>query len=687
MVFIRLLTRIAIAVAYFMVKSATYTYEVYSILKMNVGTSKSERILDAVDVGKQVVNVEDKVIEINSTNFIREAIKQLDFGISYFRKENLKKIEIYKLESPINIILDSAQNQLTGIPFYVNILNKDEFELEYSIENDKTYRTYNYRDHYSIDKLFLKQEFKRRYRFDAPIKEPTLDFSFTVKLVGDPKKFEDDRLSFKLNALDMLADEYLERLKIEIASRNSNILYLRLGSQIIQKEVSFLNALMDVVIQNNLNEKNQEALKTIDFIDYQLADASTSLNKAESDLESIGYAQTSIGETSVLYQQRSQLETQISQYNAELQNLRNFINNLQTIEGSPSQIGSLNVQDQLIDNLLIKLTDLIQQKATLKRTATEANPVIQRVNLEIETTKVALRNALNGTVGNYNVLIENLRGRLNQVNATINKLPSAERRKLGIQRKFTFSDNTYDLFMQRKAAAGISLATNQSDWTIVENAKVSKDLIWPKVQFIYILAFFLGILFPVLIVLVIDLLDTRIKNKEDIKKVTTIPVLGAIVKGNKNGKLLTQYNSKSALTESFRDIRVNLQFLSPESKTKFIGVTSSGSKDGKSFFAMNLAIVAAHSGKRVIIVDADLRNSYLVNYFDLKNFKNGLSTYLIGNNNLSECIAPSGIKNLDIVPAGPKPPNPSEILSLPKTNISSMNCVIIMILLLLTLRL
>ena len=100
----------------------------------------------------------------------------------------------------------------------------------------------------------------------------------------------------------------------------------------------------------------------------------------------------------------------------------------------------------------------------------EANPVIQRVNLEIESTKEALRNALGGAINNLSAVAENLKNRLRQTNVTISKLPSAERKKLGIQRKFEFSDNTYDLFMQRKAAAGIALATNDSDWNIIEYA-------------------------------------------------------------------------------------------------------------------------------------------------------------------------------------------------------------------------
>jgi capsular exopolysaccharide synthesis family protein len=657
----------AIAIAVFIVKTAVPIYSVYSILKYNTGSSKAEKILSAVDLGKQDVVIEDKMIEIQSTEYIRAAINQIDLGVSYFRKNKLATHELYRTDCPFQVILDSAKNQLTGVEFYIEPINKEEFYLEFKLNKDDNYRHYNFQNQFSIRKPYIQQEFRKKYRFDELVEEPSLDFAFTINLVGDPKRFGDQQLFFKINDLDQLTDKYLNALNLEVSGRDSYIVFMRLGSQILQNEMTFLNTLMDVVIQKNLNEKNQEALKTIDFIDYQIADVSSSLTRAESDLESIGYAETSIGETSVLYQQRTELETQISQYNAQLQNLRSFVNNLQTIQGSPSQIGSLDFQDQLIDNLLIQLTDLLQQKANLRRTATEANPAVQRVNLEIETTKDALRNALNGAMSNINVLLESLNNRLNQVNAKINRMPSAERRKLGIQRKFTFSDNTYDMLMQRKATAGITLATNQSDWSILEYAKVDRDLIWPKSKFIYLLSIFLGLVIPAVLVIIADLLNTRVKNKEDIAIATPIPILGSIVKGSKNKKLLTQYNSRSALSESFRDIRVNMQFLSPQVKNKIIGITSASSKDGKSFIAINLSIVMAQSGKRVLLLDADLRNSSLGNYFDLKNFKPGLSTYLIGSNNINECILTPGIKNLDIIPAGPKPPNPSDLLLSPKT--------------------
>ena len=657
---------ICMSIAILKVYTSPNIYEVYSILKWNIGSTKSEEIFDAADLDKRLVNLEDKIIEIKSTNYVTETLENLDFSVSYFTKGKLTTEERYKLDFPIKVVIDSSINLITGKDIFIRVLNNEEFELEYQIEDQPVVTLYNFSKEIEIQQQYPNQKYIKKFLFDKPISEEDLGLGFTISLIGDPKKFGDDELFFRINNPVGMTKAYLDKLNLEIAGRESSILYLKMGSAIIQKQTAFLNALMEVIIQKNLEEKNQEALKTIDFIDFQLADVSSSLNKAESDLESIGYATTSIGESSVLYRERNDLESQVASYNVQLQNLRNILSNLENITASAISTGSLEFDDPMIDNLMIKLTDLYQQKANLRRTATEVNPIIQRVNLEIQTTKEALRNALNGAINNTNVVIENLNNRLRQTNATINKLPSAERRKLGIQRKFEFSDNTYDLFMQRKATAGIALATSESDWKIIENAKINTylGLISPNKKFIYLLAIFLSLVVPSVIILVLDALDNRIKSKKDIEKITDIPVLGTIVKGHKNKKIITQYGSKSALTESIRELRINLQFLS-SNQHNVIGITSSVSGEGKTFCAVNLGAVIAQSGKKVLVLDADLRNSSMNSYFNVPRVKHGLSSYLIGTSKIENIINTTEIKNMHVIFAGPIPPNPADLLGLP----------------------
>mgnify|MGYP000530738092 CR=1 FL=1 len=653
---------ICIALAFLYIKSSPPVYKVSSSLKMKTEVTKAEKILDPVDVKDKNVNIEDEILVIKSTNYIRETINKLDFAISYFTKDLLVTEERYKLNYPVLIRIDSSVSQISGIPIFINILSDQEFELtvkgeevvQYDFENDRV-----------VQKI-PNIDFTKRYRFDQPIKENL--FGFTVTLTGNPNMYGSSELFFQINNPVSLTERYLNKLNIEVASRESNILLLSTEGTVVPKEKTFLDTLMYYVKQKDLDEKNIAGIKTIEFINYQLADVSESLNAAEQDLESFQYSTSNIGESGALYQRRDQLESEIADLNVKLNYLRNILNNLESLE-SVSKISapiSVGIDDPILSNLLVKLTDLNQQRIQVGRTATEANPVIQRIDLDIRTTKNALRDNLTGAINTTNIKINDINSRIAQTNQSINRLPSASIRRLGIERRFEFTDNTYELFQQRKAAAAIALATNESDWAIVESARMDGNSpVSPKKKFILLLALFMGLIIPAVIILAKDYFDNTIKGKAELEKYTNIPLIGTVAKGNKNIKLASDYDSRSLLLESLRDIRLNLQFFTSNNEHKVIGFTSSASGEGKTFCSVNLGIVLAQSGKRVLIVDSDMRKSNMQSFFEVST-RQGLSTYLIGNSDIQNIVQPTRVRNVDVIISGPFPPNPFDLISLPR---------------------
>lgn len=652
---------IFILIAVFIIKTSPKVYRVTSILQMKTGSTKTEKILDPVELKDNLVNIEDEILVIKSTNYIRETLDRLDFSISYFTGENFLKSEVQKNSFPFSVKLDSSANQITGVPIYIKMISQDEFELEVKGEEIYQYNYYTGVTNGPIPKI----NFRKRYKFDQPVKENL--FGFTVTVTGTPEMYGGEKLSFVINNPEALTKQYAKKLEVELAGRESNILLLSTAGSLVAKERTFLDTLMYVVQQKDLDKKNLEGIKTIEFIDYQLANVSETLNAAEQDLESFQYSTSSIGEASALYERRDQLEAELADLNIKLSYFRNILNNLESLE-SVSRISapaSVGVDDPILSNLLIKLSDLNQQRIRMGRTATDANPVIQRLELDIKATKDALRDNLAGAINTTNIKVNGINGRIAQTNQMINRLPSASIRKIGLQRRFDFSDNTYELFQERKAAAAISLATNDSNWTIVEHARPEDTPVSPKSKFLILLAVFLGIIIPAAILLIKDYFNDKIKSKSDIEKVTEIPVLGTVTKGSKYSKLATEYNPKSPLLESLRDIRVNLQYLATNRQNMVIGFTSSTSGEGKTFCSVNLGVVIAQSGKRVLILDADLRNSNMPKYFKLHD-AHGVSSYLIGNSTMENIIKKTPVKNLDLIQSGPNPPNPLDLLSLSK---------------------
>jgi len=654
---------ICITLAFLKIKTTPKVYEVSSILKMNTGNSKAENILDEhPDKEEQIID--DEIVVIKSSDYIRQTLNQLDFTVSYYKKGHLSKSEVYKNDFPVNVILDTGKLQLTGVPIYINIVSENEFEIKVNSDNGTLY---NFKSDKAQQVIDEKIEFNKRYTFGEPIDEKY----FSLSVLRNENSFAEGngKLYFTINSPNALVDNFLKKLEIQKGShRDSRILKLFTQGSVVKREIDFLNTLMEVVKRKDLEEKNQEDVKTIDFINNQLSMASENLDEAEQNLESFQYTTTQIGESSALYEKRDQLESEISDLNVRLRYYKNVLSNIESAAGvsnisAPSSVG---VDNTVLSNLLLKLTELHQQKAQLERTATEANPVFQRTLLEIKTTKDAIKDNLKGAISSTNIAIENAEDRLRQTNSTINRLPSTQRRRIGIERQFEFTDNTYDMLLQRKAEAGISLATNVSDWKVIENASVEGNSpVSPKTKFLLMLAIVLGLVIPAFVIVTKDYFDDKVKSKSDIERITNIPFLGAVTKGVKYHKLVSEYEARSPLLESLRNIRINLQYLSTNKNQKIIGFTSSTSGEGKTFCSVNLGIIIAQSGKKVLVIDADLRNSSISNYFNFNN-KHGLSSYLIERSSLSDIVMNTKINNLDLIQAGPIPPNPSDLLSLPK---------------------
>lgn len=659
---------IALGVGYFVVKTSPRLYTISAVMKMNAGSTEAQELLGDLDntriKPKKDVNIEDEISVIKSTRYIGETIDQLDMNVSYFIKGQIESVEIYKDDFPVNIqLLDTSCFQIIGVPIYINILSDDEFELRVK---GKDVRLYNFIEKQFTDESIPVIDFRKKYRFDQPVQENFLKIS--VSLTGNPYNFANDKMYFILNSPKALVNQYYSLLSVESQGRDSHLLKISMIGSNIQKEREFINTLMEVVIQNDLEKKNNESLRTIEFVDSQLFNISDSLNKARRDMESVQHSTTDIGATSALFANRDKYESEISALKVKLSYYRNIRENLGSLNGASniSAPSSVGINDPMLSDLLIKYSDLIQQRAQLSRTATEANPLMKELDFKIQTTKNALRDNLEEAARSTNIAIKDLQSRLNKVNASIRRLPRTEIRKLGIERKYQFSGNTYDLLLQKKISAGIALATNVSNWEIIEPARREGSRpISPNTLFIYLLATVLGIGLPMFVLLVMNYFSTEIKDKTQIEKITDIPILGVIMKGRKEKPLITQYNPKSPMTESFRELQLNLQYIfTDEGEKKVIGITSSTSGEGKTFCAVNLAITLAKSRKKVLLLDGDMRNSNLHAFFKTPGSGPGLSTLLIKKSTLAESIIQTEVQNLDIIASGPFPPNPVDLLHL-----------------------
>ena len=357
--------------------------------------------------------------------------------------------------------------------------------------------------------------------------------------------------------------------------------------------------------------------------------------------------------------QRDEVERKIAYLNL----LKNYLKNSVDFSKLPAPSVAGIEEPNIILNVT-KLISLSIDRAQLVYSI-KGNVYYERIDNEISSIKKVLlenantlRTALDYSLSQLNTKIKRLEGQLN-------KLPEAKQDWSKLSRKYKLSDNIYNTFLQKRSEAAIVKAANLSDIQFIDPAKdVGGGLLGPKTGVNYVLAFFLGLLIPLILVFFIFFVNNSIQNIEDISSLTQLPLIGIVGIKHSDNNLAVFERPKSALSESFRAIRSSLQFLYKKQSiegSKTIMLTSSISGEGKTFCSINIATVFSLSEKKTIILGLDLRRPKIFEDFNIENDK-GIVNYLIGQNTLDEVIQKSHVPYLDVITSGPIPPNPSELI-------------------------
>lgn len=631
------------------------------------GSMGAEELFNVIPGGNRTdKKIEDEIGLIKSYHTVQQTLQTLDFGITYYSKGALQTHERYD-NFPFEIVLDSSSYQIVNVPIYIEIISKDQFLIKIDAEE---VRQYDVQSNYMLSQKIPAIEVERKGTIGAPYKDEFL--AFTLNLTGGPMMYGDEKLFFKINPLDNQVNKYLGRLDVAPITTYSNILKLSTEGEVVNKEIAFLNALIDVVIQTNLNEKDQEGMKTIAFIDAQLATIADSLTNTEDALETFRSSNNllNIGSQSAnLIERLGELEAERAALRVKLNNYRNIQSYLNRDINSLTPAMASGIDDEVFTSLIIELSQLNQQKAGLNLSARLDNPILQQVEAKIANIRGSLEDVINSLLSSANVALSDVNSRITSLQSEVNRLPKSERRLVGIERQFAIDDETYNFLMQKKVEAGITLATNSPDIEIVDIPKMmGNGPVSAHGTKIYIIAFLLGLLIPATLILVIDAMNDKISGKEDLKAITDIPILGYIPHSHSKDPKAVYNRPRSAVAESFRTIRSNLNFFTNGNgaQSKVILITSSVPKEGKTFCSLNLATVFAMAGEKTILLEFDLRKPSVSKFLNVSSGL-GLSEYLAGNAALKDVIYKVPDEKFFVISSGSVPPNPSELLMQERT--------------------
>ena len=420
-----------------------------------------------------------------------------------------------------------------------------------------------------------------------------------------------------------------------------------------------------------MTKKNEVAMKSAEFIEDRIQIINQELGTTETQLADFKQksgltdltsdAKLALEENSKYEQLRIENQTQIRL----VEFLREYIHNpANEHEVIPANVG---LKDQDLSLLIDKYNSMLIERKRLLLTSSETNPAVVNMNTGIEATRHNVQTTVSSVLKGLQITKADLERQARKFEGRISNAPQQEKEFLSMARQQEIKAQLYIMLLQKREENAITLAATATNGRIIEDALPDKKPVSPKKKMVALAALIIGLAIPVGFVYLRDLLKYKIENREDVERITNVGILAELPKCEKpeKGAIVIRENKNDIMEETFRGLRTNLLFmLGKDDKVVLFSSTQPG--EGKSFVASNTAVSLAFLGKKVIVVGMDIRKPALNKVFNLSRRDEGITNYLSDpeNVNLFDMVQRSNISpNLDILPGGPVPPNPTELVA------------------------
>jgi len=585
-------------------------------------------------------NLGNEMIILKSTNLMSRVLAESGLSTSYFIEGKFNEIEVYEGDLPISIIVQELNSAAFGKNLKIKFISNNQFKLIEINDNNSIENTYR-----------LGQQIIKNYA------------SFTV--LGSSDLNNPPEIIFRFNDVKNLARHYSNNLTISLESEKSNVLRLSLRDNIPQRSINILNKLVEVYNKEAIEDKSQVELSTIAFLDERIQFLSTELSDVEKDVELYKKDNllVNVESNAQMYMQAA------SEYSKDLVGIELQLEIFQSIEDYVSQDelklipNSLNTANPTLISLIGKFNELQLERQKMLRTVQPGSAMIQNLDDQLNNLKFNIRENLRIIKNELTLTRNNLKSSSVQYQSKIRSVPSIERELLEINRQQGIKQAIYLFLLQKREEAGLSLASTSPISRTIDPATSTDFPINNNKKTIYFLAIFAGLLIPIGIIYIKDLLNDKITDRKDVEKFSDIPILGEIAHYENNEALQIFANRNTIITENFRLIRANLHFCNIKKENKVILITSCKSGEGKTSFTLNLGASLALTGKKVVVLSFDLRNPTLTEMLHL-NKKQGIADYIITPklevNSIINSI--SQVDGLYSIGAGSKIFNPAELM-------------------------
>lgn len=483
-----------------------------------------------------------------------------------------------------------------------------------------------------------------------------------------------ESLKVTMIAPEIAAGKYVGSLSVSPSTKATSIAQLVITDEIPQRAIDYLKQLAIVYNRQANEDKNQIAVRTEQFINQRLEKINAELGNTEGQLENYKKrnnmvqlsmnASTAFSNADSYAQKLNEANTQVALLDELTKYMNEPSNRHQPI---PSNVG---LNDASATSLINKYNEIALQRNQLLHSASESSPTVTPLTSQLDDLQASIKRAMSQARAGLNIQRNSIASQQGKYQGQISNTPEQERILTQIGRQQEVKSGLYLMLLQKREENSISLAATADKGKLIDNP-VFAGKVTPKDSIILMIAFGLGLAIPALILFLLAFFRYKIEGHDDVAKLTKLPIIADVAIASDRAKtkadIAVHENKNNLMEEIFRSLRTNLQFLMKE-HDKVILMTSTTSGEGKTFIASNVAISFALLGKKVVLVGLDIRKPRLAELFEIDDHHHGITNLLIKDNitwdDVNKQIVNSGVNNnLDLLMAGPVPPNPGELVT------------------------
>lgn len=650
----------AIAMSIAWIKNKT-TIPIYragtTILLKDEARSGGTDIMQGFKLASEQRNFENLRFIYTSSKLISSAVQGNGFEVSYYHIGHFIDTELYGYEVKYKVSFDTLHSQPIGATFEVDFNSQKGGTLHITGQNvmGYSYIAQSATSFYA-EKVDTIVNFKIGERITTPM------FSLSIEPLQNWVD-EKNKTKFNFNTMQSLAGQWSGAVSFGIIS--GTVAQITATGTNQSKLQTFLRSLNTAIVKYNLDQKNETATRTLEFIKTQIAQTSDSLNAVTNRLKNFkrrnGIAARK-NYASELDNRYLELSSNAYELNTKKQNLEKLLARISTgakLEDyfSVAMFNDHPLLQQYVAMIIESQNELIKLKDENDNNPYKKEAIDKELQLASNMRTIILQ-----TIDLYNSKINDIEKQMNQVMAESGQMPDVETEAFNLEREYNIQDAVYTFLLQKESETLIAKASNKADNEVLKEP-FGMGQITPNTNQNYSTAASVGLLLPIAFFVIVEFMNNKIRTLKELKK--TIPqlsVIGIIPEDTECGDLPTVTQMQSPISESFRTLRTKIRYISADKEVQTIMISSCNPSEGKTFCAINIAINFAQTGNRCLLMNYDLRRPRAEKAIGITQTK-GLTDYLVNNEKLDDIIVHSNIENLDVIPSGTIPPNPSELIS------------------------